>query len=343
MKILYAIQGTGNGHLSRAMEIVPILKRKADVDVLVSGIQSDLKLPFKIDYQYYGLSFIFGKSGGIDFVKTYRKSRLRKLRKEIKTLPVEKYDLIISDFEPVSCWAGKAKEIPVIGLSNQAAVFSEGAPVPEKFDPIGKFVLKKYAPCDVQFGFHFQKYNKQIFTPIIRKIIRDSIPVNLGHYTVYLPSFDDKKIVKRLNKFKSIKWEVFSKHCKKAYQDGNIYVYPIDNDAFLRSLISCEGILCGAGFATPSEALYLKKKLMVIPMKSQFEQQCNALALTHMGVAVIPSLRKRHLSKIEEWLKNDSIIAVNYPDETEKIIDLILEERKKKFIKPIRLKSNKAS
>ena len=36
MKILYAIQSTGNGHLGRAMEILPTLKRNADVDILVS-------------------------------------------------------------------------------------------------------------------------------------------------------------------------------------------------------------------------------------------------------------------------------------------------------------------
>ena len=40
MKILYGIQGTGNGHLSRAEEIVPILKKMAHVDVLISGNQS---------------------------------------------------------------------------------------------------------------------------------------------------------------------------------------------------------------------------------------------------------------------------------------------------------------
>ena len=63
MKILYAIQGTGNGHVSRAMDIVPLLKKKVDTDVLISGIQSDIPLPFPVQYRYKGLSFIFGKNG----------------------------------------------------------------------------------------------------------------------------------------------------------------------------------------------------------------------------------------------------------------------------------------
>jgi hypothetical protein len=71
MKILYAIQGTGNGHISRALEIIPILKKKAQVDVLVSASQWELSLPFPIDYKFEGLGFIFGKKGGVDLLKTY--------------------------------------------------------------------------------------------------------------------------------------------------------------------------------------------------------------------------------------------------------------------------------
>ena len=48
MKILYAIQGTGNGHLSRARDIIPILQKKGEVDILISGIQSDVDLPYPL-------------------------------------------------------------------------------------------------------------------------------------------------------------------------------------------------------------------------------------------------------------------------------------------------------
>ena len=125
MKILYAIQGTGNGHLSRARDIVPLLKQKADVDVLISGIQVDIEAPFDIDYKYKGLSFIFGKKGGIDLISTYRKANTLNLLREIKALPVEKYDLVLNDFEPVSAWAARFKKIPCISLSHQSAVISD--------------------------------------------------------------------------------------------------------------------------------------------------------------------------------------------------------------------------
>ncbi len=110
MKILYAIQGTGNGHLSRARDIIPILQRKGELDILVSGIQADVDLPYPVKYRFKGLSFIFGKKGGIDLFKTYQKSNLKQLYKEITSLPVEDYDLVINDFEPVSAWACRMKK-----------------------------------------------------------------------------------------------------------------------------------------------------------------------------------------------------------------------------------------
>jgi len=122
MKILYAVQGTGNGHLSRAMDVVPCLQRRAVVDVLVSGIQADLKLPFPVKYRMHGLSFIFGKKGGVDLWKTFMSSTVRRLIHEVNTVPIEDYDLIINDFEPISAWACHTRDKECIGLSHQAAM-----------------------------------------------------------------------------------------------------------------------------------------------------------------------------------------------------------------------------
>ena len=36
-KILYALNGTGSGHITRAREIIPYLREKHKVDVLISG------------------------------------------------------------------------------------------------------------------------------------------------------------------------------------------------------------------------------------------------------------------------------------------------------------------
>lgn len=326
MKILYAIQGTGNGHLSRARDIIPLLQQKGELDILVSGIQADVDLPYPIKYNFKGLSFIFGKKGGIDLLTTYRKGNLKRLYKEIKSLPVEEYDLIINDFEPVSAWACKIKNKPCIGLSHQAAVINKKSPKPKKKDAVGKAILHNYAPVTAAYGFHFGAYDKDIFTPVIRSQIRNTTPVNSNHYTVYLPAYDDQRIIKVLCNIKDVNWQVFSKHSKTAYEEKNIHIQPINNDAFINSLVNCTGILCGAGFETPAEALFLKKKLMVIPMKGQYEQQCNAAALETMSIPVLKSLKLKHVDKIEKWVKGKNYLSVNYPNSTSRIINQLIKK-----------------
>ncbi len=344
MKILYAIQGTGNGHLSRARDIIPRLQKKGEVDILVSGCQADVQLPWKVKYTFNGLSFIFGKKGGVDYLETYRKANLKKLFYEIKELPVNEYDLIINDFEPVSAWATYLKNKSCIGLSHQLAVINKNAPFPPKIDLLGKAVLKFYAPATVKYGLHFLSYDKNIFTPVIRAEVRNLVATNKWHYTVYLPAYGDEEIIRVLSSFPDIEWKVFSKHTKQSYSRDNISIYPIENEKFLYSLASAEGVLCGAGFETPAEALYLQKKLMVIPMKGQFEQQCNAAALKALGIPVLKNLKLKQIQKIQSWLGNDNLIKVAFPDNTDLIIDHIIEQHaKQKNLRPLKKEINSPS
>ena len=323
MKILYAIQGTGNGHLSRARDIIPLLQQRGDLDILISGTQAEVQLPHEIKYRFKGLGFVFGEKGGIDLWKTYRKSSLRNVFKEINLLPIEQYDLVINDFEPVSAWACYLKNKTCFALSHQAAVIGKHAPKPKSFDFVGKAILKNYAPADIRYGLHFCAYDKNTFTPVIRQEVRHLIPEKKGHFTVYLPAYSDKRIISILSQFPDTKWQVFSKHAEKKYAEHNISVFPISNHDFMVSLAGADGILCGAGFETPAEALFLGKKLMVIPMKQQVEQQCNAAALKDMGIPVIKSLKSKYKINISDWLTSAPVITVRYPDRTEEIIDEI--------------------
>ena len=323
MKILYALQGTGNGHITRAKEIIPILKKKGDVDILVSGNQCDIQLEYEIKYKLHGLTFTFGKKGGIDFLSSIKKIKLYRFITEIKRLPVEDYDLIINDFEPISAWAAKLKNINTISLSHQNAVLDLASPKSKK-NKIEKSILKYYAPSKTRFGFHFNTYSSDIFTPIIRKIIRNQKISNKGHYTVYLPAYNFEKIVKILAQFPIVKWHIFSKETNKLIFKKNIIIYPINEFDFIKSMASSNGVLCGAGFETPSEALYLQKKLLVIPMKNQYEQQCNALALKELGVTVIKKLNKKNSKTIAKWIQSNETVFVNYPDKTEDILESII-------------------
>lgn len=337
MKILYAIQGTGNGHLSRARDIIPILQKKGELDILVSGIQADVELPYEVKYRFYGLSFIFGKSGGVDFLATYQKSNLKRLLKEINSLPVEEYDLILNDFEPVSAWACKMRNVPCIGLSHQQAVINKKSPKPNEKDPAGKAILNHYAPVSEAYGFHFERYDEGIYTPVIRSEIRNANATDEGHYTVYLPAYSDEKLIEIFSQIVDVKWEIFSKHSKTEYVVGNVHIRPVNNELFIKSFISSTGVLCGAGFETPAEALYLKKKLLVVPMKGQYEQKCNAAAAARLGVHVIEKLKSKtkYVEAIRRWTKSEKSINVDFPDETEAILDHIISEHQDQFVKEL--------
>jgi uncharacterized protein (TIGR00661 family) len=329
MRILYAIQGTGNGHLSRALDIVPRLQQRCErLDVLVSGPPADLPLPFALRYRARGLGFVFGKKGGIDFVKTFWQFKSAQFLREVRQLPVESYDLVISDFEPVSSWACKLREVPCVALSHQSAVLHPAVPRPGRDDPAGRAVLRHYAPSTAQYGFHFESYGPGIFTPVIRPQVRELSPTNQGHYTVYLPAFDEQTLVARLRYLSpGTRWEVFSKHSRQPARYGQVQVWPVSGDAFLHSLAQSAGVLCGAGFETPAEALYLGKKLLVIPMKQQYEQQCNAAALAKLGVPVVKNFKDKNLVAIDQWLHEGPVVPVSYPDQTDAILDQLLTEQ----------------
>jgi uncharacterized protein (TIGR00661 family) len=321
VKILYAIQGTGNGHLARAEDIVPILRNYGKLDLFVSGAQADIKLGYDVKYKSKGLSFYFGKNGGVDFIKTFKKNSSRDVYREIKKFPVEKYDLVINDFEPISAWACHRKEIPCVALSHQAALLSRHVPKPKHYDPVGDWILKNYAPTSAQVGFHFERYDQAIFTPVIRGSIRNRQLRIKDHYTVYLPAYDDKKLVPLLSSFPYVRWHVFSKHARKAYHVGKLSVYPVNKDEFTESMVSARGVLCGAGFETPAEALYLQKKLLVVPMKKQYEQFYNAAALKKLGVAVLKNVKKKYLNKIEAWLDSANTVTVDYKNTTAEAVE----------------------
>ncbi len=325
MKVLYAIQGTGNGHLSRALEIIPHLQNYCQCDILISGTQCDLELGMPVKYRLKGFSFIFGKNGGIDYWKTFDKFKLKNFIREISRLRIKEYDLVINDFEPVSAWACLWRKVPILGLSHQGSFLSNNIPVPDGKNYFGKFILKNYAPVSDHLGFHFKAYAKNIYTPVIRKQVRDCNVEELDYYTVYLPAYGDEYLLKMLSYFKNTRWHLFSKHAKRAYQEDNITVSLITNDAFVEDMAKSKGVLCGAGFETPAEALFLKKKLMVIPMKGQYEQQCNAVALGQMGVPVIKQLDESQFGEISNWLDSTDKIKVNYPDLTPMIVRRIFE------------------
>lgn len=323
MKILYSIQGTGNGHLARATEIIPILQQLGETDILVSGTQGQLNLPFQVKYRLYGISFIFGEKGGVDIVKTIFKLKPFRFIRDVINLPVKNYDLILTDFEPVSAWSCKLKRKKCTSISHQNAVLHNAAPRPKGTNLSGKLILKYYAPANIKYGFHFKQLDHLNITPVIRAEIRKAIPKCKAHYTVYLPAFSDKRISTLLLNFPDIQWDVFSKNTKQNYQQDNIQFHPISFKAFNYSFVNCKGIFCTAGFETPAEAIFMGKKLCVVPMKNQYEQACNAAFLSELGITVIHDFSNIKM-QLEYWINDKKTLKINYPNNIKGLLQKIV-------------------
>ncbi len=327
MKILYGIQGTGNGHITRAIQLIPHLQKIGKVDILISGLHHDIQLPFDVKFQQKGFGFFFGKNGGIDWLKTLKKQNFGRFMNELQQIPVNRYDVILSDFEPITAWAAKIKDIKCLGLSHQTAMLSKKTPKPKSKEYIGENVLKHYAPVSDYIGFHFKSYDKNIFTPVLRNKILESTPKEKNHFSVYLPAYSDARIIKVLRQVKGVQWEVFSKHSNKTFSVDNIQIKPVHEKQFTKSIVNSRGILCGAGFETPAEAMHLNKKLMVIPMKGQYEQKCNAVALEKLKVPTLNKLSNSKVDHLREWVASDiSYQKVHYSDIAENIANLAVRQ-----------------
>lgn len=327
MKVLYAIQGTGNGHLGRAMEIAPHLKERAEVDFLISGKTAELKFPFELKYNYHGIFFFFGKRGGVDYLSSFRHLKPLRLWRDIRDFPVKDYDLVITDFEPISAWAAKRAGVPVIALSHQASFYSDKVPLPRFRNRFFEYGMKHWvAPANDYVGLHYRPYDDQVLPPIIRKSLTTGRPTDEGHVTVYLPAYSDETLIHHFSKLDDVSFHIFTKKSDQERKVNNVLLRPVSKTDYTHSLLSCKGLITGGGFQSTSEALYLKKKLLVLPMWDQYEQKCNAAALRKMGVRISKKISARFSEELVQWLAGDEPIDYyEYVPDTSRVADKVME------------------
>ncbi|MDF4806052.1 glycosyltransferase family protein, partial [Vibrio parahaemolyticus] len=91
---------------------------------------------------------------------------------------------------------------------------------------------------------------------------------------------------------------------------------------FQIDLHRCSGVIANGGFELPSEALSLGKKLLLKPLIGQFEQQSNVATLELLGLAA--SMNSLDAFVISEWLNEQDIERVHYPDVAGAIVDWLL-------------------
>ena len=103
---------------------------------------------------------------------------------------------------------------------------------------------------------------------------------------------------------------------------------PISNEGFTKSMIESTGVITGAGFETPAEALYLGKKLLCLPIRGQYEQLCNAAALEQPGVPVVNKMHATFFVDVAKWYDLPAPMPLKLEYSTYQLVQKVIEHAK---------------
>ena len=289
MKILYGVQATGQGHISRARAMAQAFSELSiEVDWLFTGRDRERLFdmePFGEYLHRRGLTFST-VDGHVRYLRTVVDNNFFQFLKDIQRLPLEHYDLIVTDFEPVSAWAGRLRGLKTIGIGHQYAF---GENTPRAGDHwLARTIMHNFAPVDIAIGLHWARFESDTLPPIL-----DLDKFNTGDdpseqdapfYLVYLPFEDQQRVTNWLCGFREHNFIQYAPGLERE-QRRNVLRHPTSISSFKRDLHSCRGVICNSGFELNSECLQLGKPVLTKPLAGQTEQLSNALALETLGYA----------------------------------------------------------
>ncbi|BBB31235.1 glycosyltransferase family protein [Neptunomonas japonica] len=325
MKVLYGVQATGNGHIARARVMAPALAEVGvDVDYLFSGRPKAELFDMACFGDYTvrrGLTFCMGEGAKVLPLKTLLNNNLVQLYRDVRSLDVSRYDLVISDFEPVTAWSAKLANKASMGVAHQYAFLHA---LPDGYcSRLIRPGIKLFAPVKQAVGIHWDSFDALIAPPLISPARFTS---NSTHkmILVYMPYEVNDVLFYWFSAFPDYEFRVYSK-IDKAYVRSNVVFRPLSRDCFEKDLSMCEGVISNCGFGLASEAMQYGKKFLSKPMKGQAEQQSNARILKSLGLATI--INELGVDVIEAWLQLDNPLPKCFPNVAAALSEWIASER----------------
>ncbi|WP_163370751.1 glycosyltransferase family protein [Endozoicomonas acroporae] len=287
VKILFGIQGMGNGHLTRSRLLAKALAdRGAKVQYLVSGRQKNTLNDMEVfgDYLHRnGFAFI-SENGHLNFFQTlihFMHDSFGFIR-DVWTLNVKDYDLIISDFEPVTAWAGYLANKAVVGFGHQYS-FDFDVPILQRFS-ISRLAVKLFAPATETIGLHWVNFNNQPILPPIIDTTMQPCP-DKNHLVVYLPFENQDNVAHLLNNFSGYRFKIYGPRAPEVI--GNAEFFQMSVKGFKESLQSSRGVICNCGFTLIAECMHIGLPILTKPLKGQIEQLSNAYTLENRHLAEV--------------------------------------------------------
>src|SRR6266702_3560621 len=201
MKILFGVQATGNGHISRTRKLAAkFAARGTEVTYLFSGRERAALFDMEIfgDFEHRGGATLAQRNGELLYWATYHEWRKLRYLRDLFALDVRGYDLVISDFEPLTAWAAWLHNIPSIGIGHQYAF---KYPIPKwGSNLLSDMTMRSFAPVDVHVGLHWHHFNCSILPPIIdTSLAQDGRGER--HVLVYLPFERQSRVTALLRRF----------------------------------------------------------------------------------------------------------------------------------------------
>jgi uncharacterized protein (TIGR00661 family) len=291
--ILYGVNGEGAGHSTRAKEVLTHLQKQGHT-VHVASFDRGLR-----NLSEFDVTEIFG------FRLTYVNNRVRykrtlarnlmtvgkaaKSSHRLKQLVTNwKIDLVITDFEPLTCHVGHQMGLPVISIDNQHCLTNADVSYPRQYRrdaAAAKLVTRLMTPhADAYLVISFftapvKKRNTFLFPPLLRQEILAANPTQGEHVLVYVTS-PALALAKVLS---SVRANFVAYGFGKDGEEGNILYKKPSMEGFLRNLTSAKAIVANSGFSLVTEALHLAKPYLAVPVEHQFEQIFNAYWLQKTG------------------------------------------------------------
>jgi uncharacterized protein (TIGR00661 family) len=318
--ILYGVNGEGSGHSTRAKEVLSHLQNQGHNLHIVSfdrGLRNlrenfPVKEIFGFQITYINNRVRYKRTVASNLVKAPKAAR--SLKELSRLVDESEIDLVITDFEPLTCHVGHRKGLPVIAIDNQHAITNTRVSLPGGFRrdvAAVKMVTRMMTPhADAYLVLSFfpadvKRRNTFLFPPILRQEILSATPQTGDHVLVYVTS-QSKELAALL---KQVRCKFIAYGFGTEGQEGNVLFKKPSMDGFLRDLTSAKAVIANAGFSLVSEALHLGKPYLAIPVKNQFEQTFNAYYVHKLGYgAWWEELSKE---KIESFLFNLPVYAEN--------------------------------
>jgi uncharacterized protein (TIGR00661 family) len=311
--ILYGVNGEGAGHSTRAREVLAHLVAQGHRVYVASfdrGMQN-LKGDFDVT-EIYGFRFAY-VNNRVRYKRTIAKNLITvpqaaKSLTRLKHLVDEKQiNLVITDFEPLTCHTGHKKDLPVISIDNQHCLTNAVVSYPRKYRrdaAAAKLVTKLMTPrADAYLVISFfiapiRKRNTFLFPPLLRQEILEASPNEDDHVLVYVTS--PAPVLAKI--LRSVRCRFVAYGFGREGQDGNIFYKKPSLDGFFADLVSARAVVANSGFSLVTEALHLAKPYLAVPVSHQFEQIFNAYWLEKSGYgAYWEELNKE---RVESFLYN---------------------------------------